>query len=67
MSPSKAGKSNTSAKSLLEVTIKNTTEKYTNRTKSSFYGYVVVIYIHKKAGSNFKLSGKPMNGNAIRE
>ena len=58
LSPSKAEKSNTSAKSLLGVTI-----KYTNRTKFSFGGYVyiVTIYIHKKARSNFKLvfSDKP--------
>ena len=35
--------------------------KYKYRTKFSLQGYLVAIYMHKNARSNFKFSGKPMN------
>ena len=56
----KAEKSNTTAKSLMGVTIKNT---QTEQNLVSRDTYPVAIYIHKKARSNFKLSGKDMDGN----
>ena len=62
LSPGKAEKSNTSAKSLREVTIKNT---QTEQNLVSIGIRIVAIYVHKKARSNFELSGKPMNGNVF--
>ena len=49
------------AKSLLGVAIKNTQTERNLVSRDS----LVAIYIHKKARSNFKFSGKPMNGNVI--
>ncbi len=54
-------KSNTSAKNLLGVTIKNTQTEQNLVSRDM----LVEIYIHKKARSNFKLSGKPSNGNVF--
>ena len=62
LSPSKAEKSNTSARSLLGVTIKNTQTEQNLVWGDTF---IAAIYIHKKATSNFKLSGTPVNGNVF--
>ena len=57
LSRSKAKRSNMSVKSLLGVAIKNTNIERNLVSR----GFLVAIYMHKKARSNFKFSGKPMN------
>ena len=47
---------------LSRVTIKNTQTEHNLVSRDT---YIVAIYVHKKAISNFKLSGKPMNGNVF--
>ncbi len=43
------------------LTIKNTQTEHNLVSRDR----IVAIYVHKKAISNFKLSGKPMNGNVF--
>ncbi len=61
LSRGKPKRSNMSAKGLLGVTIKTTQTEQNLVSRDT----IVAIYTHKKIRSNFKLCGKPMNGNVF--